>query len=278
VLRFVRAYKFLGSTLLLPLAIALFFGSAPFPDWHWDRLWSPSTVLPDRIRNGRTQKQNYSLNVTNCPGLFPPLGASAIFYLFKTESLPLFSGSQAMRSIRSSRIGVDSQRNLILLGTHATHLEPIFLILPFGSLMKLLLGERPRLFPYSYFSLSIRTLTDHALCVTTAPNRLHVNIFDTSARQFVLPPEYFYSPKLTEPSSPERADLQFHYEASPFAFWITRRSDPYSVPIFDTRLTSLPPAPIPAFLRAGDDPSLGFDGFPLVFEDRYLQVKLFPFW
>ena len=110
-----------------------------------------------------------------------------------------------------------------------------------------------------------------------APNRLHVNISDTSARQFVLPPDYFYQPKLTEPSSPERADLKFHYEASPFAFWITRRSDPHSVPIFDTRLTSLPPAPIPAFLRAGDDPSLGFDGFPLVFEDRYLQVMYFFF-
>ena len=104
-------------------------------------------------------------------------------------------------------------------------------------------------------------------------NRLHVNIFDALARQFVLPPEYFYSPETTEPSSPERADLQFHYEASPFAFWITRRSDPHSVPIFDTRLTSLPPAPIPPFLRGGEDPSLGFDGFPLVFEDRYIQVK-----
>ena len=109
-----------------------------------------------------------------------------------------------------------------------------------------------------------------------ALNRLHVDIFDTSARQYVLPLEY-YPPKPTEPSSPEHADLKFHYEASPFAFWITRRSDPHSVPIFDTRLTSLPPAPIPAFLRAGDDPSLGFDGFPLVFEDRYLQVVYFLF-
>jgi alpha-glucosidase len=106
---------------------------------------------------------------------------------------------------------------------------------------------------------------------------LHVNISDTSARQFALPPEYFDPPKLTEPSSPERADLQFNYEASPFAFWITRRSDPYSEPIFDTRQTSLPPAPIPAFLRTGNDSILGLDGFPLVFEDRYLQVKYFFF-
>ena len=75
--------------------------------------------------------------------------------------------------------------------------------------------------------------------------------------------------------SPGQAELQFDYEPSPFAFWITRRSDPGSAPHFDTRLTSLPSTPIPAF-RARTrtaDPSLAFDGFPLVFEDRYLQVK-----
>lgn len=124
--------------------------------------------------------------------------------------------------------------------------------------------------PCNAFGEDILNLTIRVTYETTS--RLHVNISDTSARQFSLPPEYFDPPKLTGPSSPEHADLQFHYEASPFAFWVTRRSDPYSEPIFDTRLTSLPPAPIPAFLRAGDDPSLGFDGFPLVFEDRYLQL------
>ena len=81
VLRLVRA--FLGAIVLLPLVVALLYGSAPAPDWHWDRLWwrtqsrTPATVtsiLPNGIRNGRTQKQNYSLNVTNCPGLFSPLG------------------------------------------------------------------------------------------------------------------------------------------------------------------------------------------------------------
>jgi alpha-glucosidase len=93
--------------------------------------------------------------------------------------------------------------------------------------------------------------------------RLHVNIFDTSKQQFTLPSGYFDLPKPGELTTPvQSADLAFHYQASPFAFWITRRSDPDSVPIFDTRLTSLPATPIPAF-----------DGFPLVFEDRYLQVK-----
>ncbi|KAH8977329.1 glycosyl hydrolases family 31-domain-containing protein [Lactarius hatsudake] len=200
---------------------ALLFESAPFPDWHW-QWWhnqsrTPATVtstLPDGIRNGRTQKQKHSLNVTDCPGY-------------------------VLDSFVENRSGFTAQLNLA--------------------------GR-----PCNAFGDDILNLTIRVTYETTS--RLHVNISDTSARQFSLPPEYFDPPKLTGPSSPEHADLQFHYEASPFAFWITRRSDPYSEPIFDTRLTSLPPAPIPAFLRAGDDPSLGFDGFPLVFEDRYLQL------
>jgi alpha-glucosidase len=110
--------------------------------------------------------------------------------------------------------------------------------------------------------------------------RLHVNIFDKAAQQFILPPGFFEPPSKSENLRTSTAgahgdsDLQFNYEASPFAFWITRRSDPGSNPIFDTRLTSLPSTPIPAF-RSGkgkNDPSLVFDGFPLVFEDKYLQV------
>lgn len=157
---------FLGSILILPLAIALFFGSAAFPDCHWCQLWSPSTVtsiLSNRIRNARTQK-NYSLNVTNCPGLFLPLSAIFLSDINRMFSPSFFS--QAMCSIRSSRIGVDLQRNLILLGALVMHLETIFSILPFGSLMKLHLGACPRLFLYSYFSVSIRTVTDDLRCVT----------------------------------------------------------------------------------------------------------------
>ena len=105
--------------------------------------------------------------------------------------------------------------------------------------------------------------------------RLHVNIFDKSAQQFTLPSTHFDPPtKVVENlSSPVEAELQFNYEPSPFAFWITRRSDPGSTPIFDTRLTSLPSTPIPAFRGRTSDPSLVFDGFPFVFEDRYLQVR-----
>jgi alpha-glucosidase len=119
--------------------------------------------------------------------------------------------------------------------------------------------------------------------------RLHVNVFDKSVQQSTMPSGFFNPPKSENLSTPAVAargvlahddgdaadwdsDLQFDYEASPFAFWITRRSDPGSAPIFDTRLTSLPSAPIPAFRSGRSDPSLVFDGFPLVFEDRYLQV------
>lgn len=41
-------------------------------------------------------------------------------------------------------------------------------------------------------------------------------------------------------------------------------------PLFDTRISSLPPTPIAP--KNSTDTSLGFDGFPLVFEDQYLQL------
>jgi alpha-glucosidase len=62
----------------------------------------------------------------------------------------------------------------------------------------------------------------------------------------------------------------FNYEASPFAFWITRRSLPNAMPLFDTRISSLPPAPIAPYNAADDETA--FDGFQLVFEKQYLQL------
>lgn len=62
----------------------------------------------------------------------------------------------------------------------------------------------------------------------------------------------------------------FNYDAAPFAFWITRRSSPGAQPLFDTRIASLPRTPIPA--PNASDPSRALDGFPLVFEDQYLQL------
>jgi alpha-glucosidase len=130
--------------------------------------------------------------------------------------------------------------------------------------MTLLLGEHVLQYPHLSFAAD-------------GPLRLHVNIFDKSAQQFILPSGFFESENLRTSAGAARgdSDLEFNYEASPFAFWITRRSDPGSTPIFDTRLTSLPPAPIPAFPsgKGKSDPGLVFDGFPLVFEDSYLQVS-----
>lgn len=72
------------------------------------------------------------------------------------------------------------------------------------------------------------------------------------------------------------SDLVFNYESTPFAFWVTRRSDPDAAPLFDTRISSLPPTPIPAFVQPTEynpGSSTGFDGFPLVFGEQYLQVS-----
>ncbi|KAI0056891.1 hypothetical protein BV25DRAFT_1831780 [Artomyces pyxidatus] len=104
--------------------------------------------------------------------------------------------------------------------------------------------------------------------------RLHVNIFDTAEQQFTLPPAFFdrpSPPSSTSPSVLNTSALQFNYISSPFAFWITRRSDPSAPPIFDTRVGSLPPTPIAPFLNASDNRT-AFDGFNLVFEDQYLQL------
>ncbi|KAL4070257.1 glycoside hydrolase family 31 protein [Scleroderma citrinum] len=97
---------------------------------------------------------------------------------------------------------------------------------------------------------------------------VHVKIYDSAQRQFTVP-ESMVEPPIPA-SFTDEPDLVFNYESSPFAFWITRRSDPAAMPIFDTRISSLPPTPIPPFNAS--DPSTAFDGFPLVFEDQYLQI------
>ena len=103
-------------------------------------------------------------------------------------------------------------------------------------------------------------------------SRLHVNIFDTDARQFTLPSEFFPRPEPpTESASSlvNSSDLIFNYEVSPFVFWITRRTDPDGQPLFDTRAASLPSVPT----SSGTANNITFDGFQTVFEDQYLQVR-----
>ncbi|GJE89296.1 glycoside hydrolase family 31 protein [Phanerochaete sordida] len=100
--------------------------------------------------------------------------------------------------------------------------------------------------------------------------RLHVNIFDTARSQFTVPASVIELPSAPTASHKNTSDLVFNHSPAPFAFWITRRSAPDAQPLFDTRTASLPPAPI-APLNVSD-PSTALDGFPLVFEDSYLQL------
>ncbi|KAI0329976.1 hypothetical protein GY45DRAFT_1324212 [Cubamyces sp. BRFM 1775] len=101
--------------------------------------------------------------------------------------------------------------------------------------------------------------------------RLHVSIYDSANSQFTIPSSVIQlSQGLDDPALKGKSDLVFNYEPSPFAFWITRRSVPEAQPLFDTRVSSLPSTPIPPFLP--DDNSTALDGFPLVFEDQYLQL------
>ncbi|THU98206.1 hypothetical protein K435DRAFT_828477 [Dendrothele bispora CBS 962.96] len=102
-------------------------------------------------------------------------------------------------------------------------------------------------------------------------SRLHVNIFDTANKQFTIPENVISRPNVPpETSIVNSSDLVFNYDSTPFAFWITRRFDSDATPLFDTRTSSLPSAPIPPFRP--DDNRTAFDGFELVFEDEYLQL------
>ncbi|RDX50567.1 hypothetical protein OH76DRAFT_1512787 [Lentinus brumalis] len=101
--------------------------------------------------------------------------------------------------------------------------------------------------------------------------RLHVNIYDTANSQFTIPSSIIeLAPGSNDTSLKNNSDLVFNYESSPFAFWITRRSEPDAQPLFDTRISSLPQTPIPPVRP--DDNSTALDAFPLVFEDQYLQL------
>lgn len=109
--------------------------------------------------------------------------------------------------------------------------------------------------------------------VYDSDTRLHVNIYDTNNSQFTIPDSVTSLPSDPSTSYRNSSDLAFNYESSPFAFWITRRSEPDAIPLFDTRVASLPPTPQPAVIPGVNNTEL--DGFPLVFEDQYLQVSLF---
>ncbi|KAF9235080.1 glycoside hydrolase family 31 protein [Melanogaster broomeanus] len=118
------------------------------------------------------------------------------------------------------------------------------------------------------FGTDVQNLTIEA--TYQSQTTLHVKIYDTANEQFTIPDSVIERPAAPNTSFTRSSDLVFNYDAKPFAFWITRRSDPHSMPIFDTRISSLPSAPIPPFNAS--DPRTAFDAFPLVFEDQYLQI------
>ncbi|PPQ71212.1 hypothetical protein CVT24_009993 [Panaeolus cyanescens] len=116
-----------------------------------------------------------------------------------------------------------------------------------------------------------KDIADLTIEVTYESNeRLHVNIFDTSNEQYTIPKSVVEVPPPPTKSFKRTSDLVFNFEPSPFAFWITRRSLPNAEPLFDTRISSLPETPIPAVIPS--DNSTALNGFPLIFEDQYLQL------
>ncbi|EKM60291.1 uncharacterized protein PHACADRAFT_189426 [Phanerochaete carnosa HHB-10118-sp] len=66
------------------------------------------------------------------------------------------------------------------------------------------------------------------------------------------------------------SDLVFNHELLPFAFWITRRSEPGPQPLLDTRISSLLPTPITPVISA-DNPT-ALDGFPLTSTYKLREV------
>ncbi|KAG9005981.1 hypothetical protein FRB93_009082 [Tulasnella sp. JGI-2019a] len=124
--------------------------------------------------------------------------------------------------------------------------------------------------PCNAFGSDISDLTIQVTYETSS--RLHVNIFDTAKAQFTVPDFIIPSSSLASSasSSASSSDLVFNYTSKPFAFWITRRSDPSGTPLFDTRLSSLPTAPVSEIVPG--DNTTALNGFQLVFENQYLQL------
>ncbi|KAL0579089.1 hypothetical protein V5O48_002931 [Marasmius crinis-equi] len=122
--------------------------------------------------------------------------------------------------------------------------------------------------PCDAFGNDISNLTIEVIYETTS--RLHVKIQDSDQKQFVVPEAVVSRPAAPTQSFVNTSDLAFNYESSPFAFWITRRSEPLLPPLFDTRISALPATPVPPVIT--NDSSTALDNFNLVFEDQYLQL------
>ncbi|KAI0808988.1 glycosyl hydrolases family 31-domain-containing protein [Irpex lacteus] len=120
------------------------------------------------------------------------------------------------------------------------------------------------------FGQDIANLTLEVTYDSTTRHGLHVNIQDTAKAQFTVPSSVVDLSSAPKSIHKNNSDLIFNYEPSPFAFWITRRSESDAQPLFDTRVSSLPTTPIPPVIS--EDNSTALDAFPLVVEDQYLQL------
>ncbi|KZS93448.1 hypothetical protein SISNIDRAFT_507539 [Sistotremastrum niveocremeum HHB9708] len=118
------------------------------------------------------------------------------------------------------------------------------------------------------FGNDISNLTLEVTYETTS--RLRVNIHDTANEQFTVPESVVARPSPDSSTTALNSDLVFNHQESPFAFWITRKSDPQGSPLFDTRLSSLPSSPVAASVPSDNETSI--DSMGLVFEDQYLQI------
>lgn len=104
-------------------------------------------------------------------------------------------------------------------------------------------------------------------------SRLHVHIYDTPVKQFQIDDSILPRPKRTlfGTDSADKSDLKFNYENSPFAFWVTRKSD--GEVLFDTRKDGIPIHEDPSDILGTPSNYTVMPAHPLVFEDQYLQLS-----
>lgn len=104
-------------------------------------------------------------------------------------------------------------------------------------------------------------------------SRLHVHIYDTPVKQFQIDDNILPRPKRTlfGTDSADKSDLKFDYENSPFAFWVTRKSD--GEVLFDTRKDGIPIHKDPSDILGSPSNYTVMPAHPLVFEDQYLQLS-----
>ncbi|KAJ4469268.1 glycoside hydrolase family 31 protein [Lentinula aciculospora] len=121
--------------------------------------------------------------------------------------------------------------------------------------------------PCNAFGTDFQNLT---IQVTYETDSRQVPYLNSENKQFTIPESVISRPPPPTDSFTQSSDLVFNYESSPFSFWITRRSHLDDIPLFDTRISSLPTTPLTPVIT--DDNTTALGGFPLVFEDQYLQL------